>query len=73
MEEIYNNFAVVLFDQREDTHTVMEMGLTAIEAIRETYRLRSEEKLPAFYISYGEYRNMFGCDPKIEEQEAIGI
>lgn len=62
-----NKYAVMLFNKRDNTHTVEAIDLTKAEADKEVTRLR-DDKLPAFWIAHTDYKKMFGTNPKCDDE-----
>jgi len=56
-------YAVILYDGRNDTITLIECGLTKDGADIEVKGLRGDG-LPAFHLTHTEYRKRFGAWPR---------
>ncbi len=65
MNKVKKQYAIILYDKREHTHTVLETGLSKEAAEKEVKLLRADKKLPAFHIEHSEYQRIFRQTIKI--------
>ena len=60
-------YAVILFDKRTGKVSLVEQGLSEVEADLEVARLR-KESFPAYHLTHEEYKKRFGSLPNKERQ-----
>ncbi len=58
-------YAIVGFDRRTNTHTVLQTDIYTISDAREEAQDFREEGINAFFISYDDYEKQFGQEPVI--------
>jgi len=58
-------YAIVGFDRRTNTHTVLQTDIETVSDAKESVNDFREDNIPAFYISNEDYRERFGQEPEI--------